>query len=507
MSRIFISYKRTVEPDHPIATQIFSAISQHHEVFIDQIMSVGTRWAEQIELELRRTDYMIVFLSEHSVRSEMVLAEVETAHHLSKTNNGRPIILPVRLAYRDPFQYPLSAYLNAINWAYWSGPDDTVPLIEELLKAISGGNLAIDEQKKVSFVQITSEPALPEPSAFAQPPSRLEMPEGTMMPQSKYYVERSLDALALREIEEDSGVTITIKGPRQMGKSSLLIRVIDAAVKSGKQVAFLDFQLFNKAAFSDADTFFYQFATWLVDELGLDDKIEEHWKPQLGNSQRCSRYVERYLLAEVEQPILLAMDEVESVFDTPFRSDFFSMLRSWHNSRATKAAWRKLSLAFVTSTEPYQFIDNLNLSPFNVGLNIELGDLSKEQVADLNLRHGSPFNSSEERELFALLNGHPYLTRRALYLVASHQITPVELFKQAIHDRGPFGDHLRYHLFRMQGKTELIKALLHIISKNVLPDDEVAFRLQSAGLVRKTGNEVMPRCKLYSAYYGERLNA
>jgi hypothetical protein len=51
---------------------------------------------------------------------------------------------------------------------------------------------------------------------------------------------------------------------------------------------------------------------------------------------------------------MLAMDEVETVFDTAFRSDFFGMLRSWHNSRVpTSPAWIKLDLALVTSTEPY----------------------------------------------------------------------------------------------------------------------------------------------------------
>ncbi|PSB29437.1 hypothetical protein [Stenomitos frigidus] len=49
--RIFISYKREVEPDEQIALQIFQTLNQHHQVFIDQTMTVGTRWAEQIETD------------------------------------------------------------------------------------------------------------------------------------------------------------------------------------------------------------------------------------------------------------------------------------------------------------------------------------------------------------------------------------------------------------------------------------------------------------------------
>ena len=97
-ARIFISYKRGVEPDEPIAEALFQALSQEHEVFIDQTMTVGTRWAERIEAEIRQSDFLISLLSAHSVHSEMVLGEVETAHHLSK-KQGRPTILPIRLNY------------------------------------------------------------------------------------------------------------------------------------------------------------------------------------------------------------------------------------------------------------------------------------------------------------------------------------------------------------------------------------------------------------------------
>ena len=132
-ARIFISYKRDVAPDEPVAMEVYRALSQRHEVFIDQTMLVGTVWAKRIEAELLRADYMICFLSERSINSEMVEAEISAAHHLGRAQGGRPALLPVRLAYRAPFQYPLNAYLDHINWAYWGGPDDTPQLIAQLI--------------------------------------------------------------------------------------------------------------------------------------------------------------------------------------------------------------------------------------------------------------------------------------------------------------------------------------------------------------------------------------
>jgi len=105
-----------------------------------------------------------------------------------------------------------------------------------------------------------------------------------------------------------------------------------------------------------------------------------------------------------------------------------------------------------------------------------------------------------------LISGHPYLVRRALYLVASKRITAAELFSQATDDRGPFGDHLRYHLFRLYGKKELIDGFNEVIRKNTCPDDRVFFRLRGAGLVRQEArNKIMPRCSLYAIYFREHL--
>lgn len=503
---IFISYKRNVDPDEAVAAQVYRLLSQQHDVFIDQTMLVGERWAERIEAELGRADFLIAFLSSQSIHSEMIEAEIAAAYKLARQHDGHPTILPVRLAYREPFQYPLNVYLDPLNWAFWQSQEDTPRLIKTLMRAIAGEELPIDEQAKASLIQVSEPAALVTPPPSAKP-SRLEMPEGTMDPESAFYVERPGDRIALEAIERP-GVTITIKAPRQMGKSSLLMRIIDAAVKAGKRVVYLDFQLFDHATLTDADAFFRQFCIWLTEELELEDRVGEYWQQPLGNSQRCTRYVSRHLLKGLGSPVLLAMDEVDSIFETDFRSDFFGMLRSWHNSRRAGSAWKQLDLALVTSTEPYQLIENLNQSPFNVGEIIELMDFTPAQVADLNRRHDSPLNPTEEEQLLGLLGGHPYLVRRALYLVASQRYTVEQLFAQAPDDHGPFGDHLRHHAFRLHGQPDLIDGLRQVIHHNTCPDERVFFRLRGAGLVRRPSGAgtVLPRCQLYTNYFRERLD-
>ena len=404
--------------------------------------------------------------------------------------------------------------MNGINWAFWDSPADTERLINELRLAIAGGSLTVAPENAQTELTAATQAAdsIPQPLPSAQPVSlkvppemQLEMPEGTMDLESQFYVARSGDAIALETVGRQ-GVTITIKGPRQMGKSSLLIRTMAAAVEAGKRVAFLDFQLFDKTALTDGDRFFRQFCAWLTDELELADQVEKYWESPLGNSQRCTRYMQRYLLKEIGGPLVLAMDEVESVFDSDFRSDFFSMLRSWHNNRASTPIWKQLDLVLVTSTEPYQLIENLNQSPFNVGQVIELVDFTPEQVADLIGRHGGALNGQQAEQLMTLLGGHPYLVRRALYLLASGQFGWADLLAEVGADRGPFGDHLRYHLFRMNDKPDLIQGMLQVIRNQTCSDERVFFKLRGAGLVRRERQTVLPRCQLYAEYFGEHLH-
>lgn len=515
-TRVFISYKRDVSPDEDVALQIYDALQQTRTIFIDQTMVVGTLWAERIKTEIQQSDAIIVLLSEQAASSEMVQVELSLAHELARSNGGRPAILPVRLNYREPFQYPLSVYLDPINWAFWEHPQDTPALIAELQRALAGEALSIaTPQRKAEILAIKTLASISRPSPSAQiqgskkPKAAmdLEMPEGTMPPSSQFYVTRSFDHVAINTIQRQ-GVTITIKGPRQMGKSSLLSRVISAAQDQGKQVAFLDFQLFDKAALSNSDTFFPEFCAWLTDELDLEDQVDEYWKRRLSNTQCCTRYVGKYLLPTLNQPLVLAMDEVETMFDTDFRSDFFGMLRSWHNNRATKLIWKQLDLALVTSTEPYQLIDNLNQSPFNVGQIIELTDFEFAQVADLNQRHGEILTSLELQRMMDLVNGHPYLVRKALYLVVTGAMSVSDLFAQSVQERGPFGDHLRYHLFRIYDKPELVRGFLQVVQTHTCADERIFFKLRGAGLVRRShsGLEVIPRCQLYQQYFQQHLS-
>jgi hypothetical protein len=331
----------------------------------------------------------------------------------------------------------------------------------------------------------------------------LTPPTGAMDLRSEFYVTRESDVIATCAAEQTGGVTMTIKGPRQMGKTSLLYRVTGAAERVGKRFVCLDFQMLDNAK-HDAKLFYSHFCSMLTHKLGLPDRVKEWRKQEHTDSYYCTTYVKEYVLTEVGGPLLLAMDEVDRISGADFCDGFFGMLRSWHNERANDSAWKELDLTLITSIEPSQLIKNLNQSPFNVGEVIDLEDLTSDQVAELNRRYGSPFDSQNINDLMALLSGHPFLVHQAVWLVASGRLSPQELFKNAAVDNGPFGNHLRDHLDRIHTTRSLAEALRGVLNHSKCPNDAFA-RLRSMGVVRRRGRTIAPRCRLYEEFFKEHL--
>jgi AAA-like domain/TIR domain len=497
--RAFLSYKRNAAPDEALAARVLESLAgRGHSVFIDQKLTIGQEWAQEIENELRESDFLIVFLSEASSRSEMVKGEIEIARrHAARA--GRPKILPVRVAFEGSLPYPLNAYLDKIQYALWQCESDTERVLEDLLKVLGGGAIAQSEP-----LQPAPGLGVDLPPAYSAP---LPPPGGALDLDDPWYLERPQDSTVLSLIRE-RGQTIIIKGPRQMGKSSLLMRAVAAALGAGKRAALLDFQLLDQATKESSDLFFRRFAATIAELLDLPDQVDELWDPGVSTPQNCTRYFERHILAKLPQPLTLAIDEADAIFGTRFSSDFFAMLRSWHNSRAnpTKPAWKRLDIVLVASTEPYMLIDRSNESPFNVGSTSSLSDFPPDQVSELNRLHRSPLSAVEVGQLVTLLYGHPYLTRKAFY-VLKRELTPEELFSKATEDSGPFGDHLRYYLLRLQSKQDLAAALWQVAQGRGCADEAIAYRLEGAGLVRRQDGKVVPRCRLYADYFRERLHS
>jgi hypothetical protein len=140
-----------------------------------------------------------------------------------------------------------------------------------------------------------------------------------------------------------------------------------------------------------------------------------------------------------------------------------------------------------------------------VGLKLYLEDFDETQVGDLNQRHGSPVSADYFLQFMEWLNGHPYLTRKALYTMVTEQLTWTEMTRIAVTDQGPFGDHLRHQQWLLHDQPALREAMKQVIHQKRCSDEMALFRLLRAGLVKGSGEVHTCRCELYRMYFKDKL--
>jgi hypothetical protein len=447
----------------------------------------------------------------------MLQSEISQAYDYYQLQ-GKPHLLSVRIANEELLPYAGPAFLEPLYAGEWESEADNTRLVEEILSVIAGQlpqSLAVVPARAARETSIISEDGRLVTGNEASPPplpafdprflKKLTVPGGAVKLRDNLYIERTVDA-ELKEQIVKWGTTTTIRAPRQTGKTSLLMRGIHYARQQQLEVIFLDFQSFGSHQLASPDLFLYELAVSICEELDLDEAaVEDAWEGSRSPFKKLTRLMEQHVLPNFDQPLLLAMDEADSLLRTDFYQDFFGLLRSWHNRRASREEWEKLNLVLVISTEPYLLIDDIHQSPFNVGLHLSLTDFDENQVRDLNQRHGSPVAESELPALMALLNGQPFLTRLAFYKLVTEGMTWADLRQAAPTDYGPFGDHLRHQYWTIYDKPELRNALREVILTKSCPDEVALLRLLRAGLIKGSGDIYTCRCDLYKLYFGDKL--
>ncbi|NJL36614.1 MAG: hypothetical protein HC879_12135 [Leptolyngbyaceae cyanobacterium SL_5_9] len=324
---------------------------------------------------------------------------------------------------------------------------------------------------------------------------------------SLLYVERPpVESLCYEAIVQP-GALIRIKAPKQMGKTSLMARVLQQAREQNIRTVTLSFQLADTQVFLELDRLLRWLCAIASSQLGLPKRISEYWDDIFGSNYNATHYFENYLLKEIDSDLVLALDEVDEVFHYPeITADFLGLLRAWYEKSrygdGGSVLWQKLRIIIVHSTEVCISLP-VNQSPFNVGLSVELPEFTPKQVQDLSERHGLRWKAGEIEQLMALVGGNPYLIQLALYHLSNEEVTLDELIKTAIAEDGIYGSHLQQQLWRLKRYPELLADLQRVVlSPSPLEVEPIqALKLQNLGVVRVQNQRVSPRCELYARYF------
>ena len=329
-----------------------------------------------------------------------------------------------------------------------------------------------------------------------------ENPGGSIPLNSKFYIERPpWEERIYAEIAKP-GSLIRIRSPRKMGKTSLMLRLIDRAKSLGYQTINLDFLEADTAFFENTEKFLRWFCSNIARRLKSSINLDDYWDEDIGYKVCCTLYLED-LLETIETPLVLTLNEVNCVFKYPnIAQDFLPLLRFWHEQARMTEAWEKLRLVIIHTTEIYVSL-SVNQSPFNIGLAIKLSEFTSAQVQDLAQRYGLKLTDEEIQELMEMVGGHPYLIHLALDSIYHHDLTMAKLLKEAPTQTGIYSNYLRSLWIALQKQPALASTFKELItnSANIQVEPNIAYQLESLGLVKLDGNICVPCCKLYSLYF------
>lgn len=365
--------------------------------------------------------------------------------------------------------------------------------------------LGIDNWSKIAT---SSQYELAQPVFSISPPSGsdnevIEEPTGQVPLSSLLYLGRPpIETTCYQAIARPYAL-IRIKAPRQMGKSSLMRRILDAAAQHGNEIVYLSLEQATQDHFKNVDHLMQWFCAsiaYKTNQLFNRTKFEE-LTLILGSNQGAQIYLETELLPALGTPLTIGLDDVDRVFKFPLYSDFFSFLRSLHELSKNNAVLKQLRFVLAHSTEVYVPI-NVNQSPFNVGMTIQLPEFTPEQVQELAQRHQLTWSLSQVETLMALMGGHPYLIRLALYHIVVQGQTITSIIQTALTEQSIYREHLRRLDTILAEQPDLRTAMQNVMrieAASVKPI--LTYKLEALGLVKLHNGRAMPCCELYRHYF------
>jgi len=328
----------------------------------------------------------------------------------------------------------------------------------------------------------------------------LESPEGQVPVASGLYIERStIEQTCYQEILQPRAF-IRIKAPRKMGKTSLIARILDCGSRQNYHTVRLSLHCAGTQVFASSDRFLRWFCTNVTKQLGLESRLNDYWDEDMGALINSTIYFQGYILKEIFNPIVLALDGIDQLFQYPeLAGDFFVLLRSWYEETKDTSVWQKLRVVMAHSVEVYIPLPT-NRSPFNVGLAIELPTFNQEQVQDLAQRYQLTLTTLEIEQLMKLTGGFPYLIRLALYQSRRLNLPLKTLLQDATTNMGIYQQHLQYQWWIFQQYPDLFDAFQQVLTAPIQLNREVGFKLKSLGLVHLVENQAIVSCELYREY-------
>jgi ABC-type branched-subunit amino acid transport system substrate-binding protein len=248
---------------------------------------------------------------------------------------------------------------------------------------------------------------------------------GNLPPNSPTYVERDADENLYQALED--GQFCYVLSSRQTGKSSLKVRTMQRL--PAERFDCINIDLNNIGTDITIEQWYAGVIDCLAKGINLPGFNSKTWcnlHSQLSPVNRLSKFIEEKLVPHSKN-IVIFVDEIDSVLSDSLKGkldDFFALIRSCYNQRASQSEFQRITFVLLGVATPSDLIADPNITPFNIGTAIELKGFDRDEARPL-LQGLEGRVSNPQAVLQEVLNwtgGQPFLTQKLCDLIVQNGI-------------------------------------------------------------------------------------
>lgn len=339
---------------------------------------------------------------------------------------------------------------------------------------------------------------------------------GTLRSDAQSYVRRRADDDLYEGLLR--GEFCYILTPRQMGKSSLMVRVSARLQDAQVAVAVLDLTAVGQNV--TPEQWYGGLVVQLGYRLGQATEVMSFWQTEsvLGPLQRWMKTIRDVILPRSSQRIVVFIDEIDAVRSLPFSADeFFAGIRECYNRRSQNPEMARLTFGLLGVAAPTDLIRDTRMTPFNIGRRIELHDFTPSEAAPLarGLTDGRGSGDAVLNRILHWTGGHPYLTQRMCLKITQetgpHRCEDVDnlcadlFFSHRAQERDDNLLFVRERMLRSDvDQGSLFDVYRRIRKGSTVADDEMnplVSTLRLSGIVRAVDGKLKVRNRIYSRVF------
>ena len=248
---------------------------------------------------------------------------------------------------------------------------------------------------------------------------------------SSSYIQRKADHELYHAIK--AGHFCTIFAPRQMGKTSLIVSTLNRLKNENFTFSIIDLQIIGSQNITQKQ-FYNTFIYLLIRDLNIDENLVFDTQKRniqiegISPNAWVSEIFQRKILTLVDRPLIIAIDEIDMVYQFDFCQDFFALLRGL--STVSRNQHNFFTFVISGCSQYNEKVINPPNSPLvNIANQIKLHGFTFKEALPLAEGLSSKTNNPQEllRHILLWTNGQPLLTQKIGFLVQeSEEFIPEE---------------------------------------------------------------------------------